>query len=130
MMRRGDIGRLMLGVLLIAVAAPVAAQVRSAPAQDATEDEDPDQPLPNQPVIEPLARIGSVARSAAGVAGQRQTREQGGIAEPMGRIDSRVQNRVQNRLPNRIDRDYDPQALATSPFADAEDRSRTAGRRR
>lgn len=74
---------------------------------------------------------GHVATSAAGTAGQRQTKEQGvtGI-EPMARIDSRVQNRVQSRIRNRIDRYYDPQANAVSPFKVAGDQARTAGKPR
>lgn len=72
-------------------------------------------------------------RSAAGRAGQRQTREQ--IAQdtgiqPMARIDARIQNRVQSRIRNRIDRSYDPQANAASPFVVAGDQARTAGRPR
>ncbi|MBB5712767.1 hypothetical protein [Sphingomonas xinjiangensis] len=64
--------------------------------------------------------------------GQRQTREQvaqdAGI-EPMGRIGRRIQNRVQTRIRNRVDRYYDPQANAASPFAVAGEQARIAGRR-
>src|SRR5690606_10464164 len=62
--------------------------------------------------------------------GERQTREE--VApniEPIRRIANRVQNRVQNRIRNRIDRNYDPQANATSPFEDAAERTAAAGRR-
>ncbi|WP_156363428.1 hypothetical protein [Sphingomonas sp. Leaf30] len=68
-----------------------------------------------------------------GLAGQRQTRQQvaqdTGI-EPMGRISNRIQNRVQARIRNRIDRYYDPQANATTPFIVAGDQLRTTARPR
>lgn len=76
---------------------------------------------------------GQTARSAAGQAGQRQTRErvaQDTGIEPMGRIGGRIQNRAQTRIRNRIDRYYDPQANATSPFVVAGEQARAAGRRR
>jgi len=74
---------------------------------------------------------GRVATSAVGEAGQRQIKEKGvkGI-KPMARLNSRIQNRVQSRVGNRIDRDYDPQANATSSFAVASDRVRTADKPR
>jgi len=97
-----------------------------------------DDPYPEtapvaQPTTGPQARPGETPRSTAGQAGRRQTREQvardSGI-EPMARIESRIQNRAQTRLRNRIDRYYDPQANATSPFVVAGEQARTAGRRR
>lgn len=106
----------------------------SAPtmAQDRYPGDTQDQAAPVQQPL-PETRQGETARSAAGQAGQRQTREEvaaeAGI-EPMGRINGRVQNRVQSRIRNRIDRYYDPQANATSPFAVAGDQARTAGRPR
>ena len=87
-------------------------------------------PLPLTP-SEEFAH-GHIATSSVGEAGQRQTREQAaqeGI-EPLARIDSRIQNRVQSRLRNRIDRDYDPQANAASPFEVAGEKALTAGRPR
>ncbi|WP_308815767.1 hypothetical protein [Sphingomonas sp. GV3] len=45
----------------------------------------------------------------------------------MARIDNRIQNRVQSRIRNRIDRFYNPQADAASPFAVADEQTRTAG---
>lgn len=71
---------------------------------------------------------GHVADSAVGEAGQRQTRQQGIVAgiEPMARINSRIQNRVQSRIRNRIDRYYNPQANAASPFEVAGDQARKA----
>lgn len=74
---------------------------------------------------------GQAPSSALGQVGQRQTR--GGLSteagiEPMGRIEDRIANRVQSRIRNRIDRFYDPQANAVSPFKDAGEESRTAVR--
>lgn len=80
----------------------------------------------------PETQQGETAASSAGRTGQRRTREQvaaqAGI-EPMGRISNRIQNRAQTRIRNRIDRYYDPQANATSPFVVAGEQARTAGRR-
>ena len=60
---------------------------------------------------------GQVARSAAGIAGQRVTGEDQRVdTMPMKRLESRIQNRVQSRVRNRIDRYYDARAGATSPF--------------
>lgn len=74
---------------------------------------------------------GQVAASAAGQVGQRQTRgEAVANIEPMARLDSRIQNRIQSRLRTRVDRDYNPEADAVSPFETAADRARTAGRTR
>ncbi|MGW8192427.1 hypothetical protein [Sphingomonas hankookensis] len=102
-------------------------------AQDRYQDDTQDQPAPIQQQTLPETRQGETARSVAGQAGQRQSREQiaqdAGI-EPMARINGRVQNRVQSRIRNRIDRYYDPQANAASPFEVAGDQARTAGRPR
>lgn len=60
--------------------------------------------------------------------GQRQKRED--VApniEPLDRIESRIANRVQSRIRNRIDRFYDPQANATSPYVVAADQNRQSG---
>ena len=107
--------------------------VAPASSQVTRQDEEPAQiqPPPQQPSTLPPTRPGEVARSATGQAGQRQTRE--GIAqeagiEPMARISSRVQNRVQSRVRNRIDRYYDPQANAASPFVIAGEQARSASR--
>jgi hypothetical protein len=75
----------------------------------------------------------TVASSSSGQVGQRQTRDIAGQEakiEPMARIDNRIQNRVQTRIRNRIDRFYDPQANAKSPFEIAGDEARKAGRGR
>lgn len=66
-----------------------------------------------------------VAESAIGKVGQRQTREMTQThVEPMSRINNRIANRVQNRIRNRLDRYYDPQANATSPYAVAAEQAR------
>lgn len=68
----------------------------------------------------------------AGKVGQRQTRADVvsdiGV-DPMARINNRIANRVQSRLRNRIDKDYDPQANATSPFLVAQEQARGVRRR-
>lgn len=74
-------------------------------------------------------RPSDVATSSAGRAGERQVRgtlDAAGI-EPMARLDSRIANRVQSRLRSRIDRFYDPQANASSPFTVASEQARTTG---
>lgn len=70
---------------------------------------------------------GSAAQSSVGRAGERQTRGTIKGISPIGRVDSRVPSRVQARLRNRIDRYYDPQANAVSPFAVAADLVRRQG---
>ncbi len=120
-----------LGVAL--AGAPASAQVRSTPATADTQDDE--QPIVQQQQQTPpqTNQAGRTAQSSAGQVGQRQTRDtaaaQAGI-KPMARIASRIQNRVQNRLRTRIDRNYDPQANTTDPFAVAEDQARTTGRPR
>lgn len=126
----GHAGQAAIAAAAIALATPGWAQRASA-----TDDREagaiaapPYQSTPS-PVLE--RQRGTVADSAVGQAGRRQTRDQevGGI-KPLGRINSRVANRVQSRLRTRIDRDYDPQANATSPFEAASDRARTVTRPR
>ncbi len=73
--------------------------------------------------------VSQTAESSAGQVGQRQTREK--VApniNPAGRTNSRIANRVESRIRNRIDRYYDPQANATSPFKVAEEQTRKAGK--
>lgn len=73
---------------------------------------------------------GRVDASPVGEVGQRQARDQEvGRVQPAPRINSRIANRVQSRLRNRIDRNYDPQANALSPFAVADEQQRSATRR-
>lgn len=129
---------LLIGFGAALTAAPAMAQVRLAPTTTATtEAQDDEQPVIQQQQQQqtPLQtnQAGRPAQSSAGQVGQRQTRDtaaaQAGI-KPMARIASRIQNRVQNRLRTRIDRNYDPQANTTDPFAVAEDQARTTGRPR
>lgn len=129
MRKGGDHGmtlamRSILSLALLLCAIPAAAQDRYW--------DDQDQLLPVQSPL-PRTDPGETARSSAGQAGQRQTREQVAAdigIEPMGRISTRIQNRVQSRIRNRIDRYYSPQANAISPFAIASEQSATAGRPR
>ena len=101
-------GKMAFGTLLLVVIAG---------AKPAAAQEEPIQPGRN-------AEVGGTE------VGERQTREQNAAnIEPVRRISNRVQNRVQNRIRNRIDRNYDPQANATSPFEDAAERTAAAGRR-
>ena len=84
--------------------------------------------LNGAPAAAQEAPAGSVAQSAVGQAGQRQTRDQNTLhVDPLDRIDSRIANRVQSRLRNRIDRFYDPRANATSPFTVASEQAGTTG---
>jgi hypothetical protein len=112
---------------LFAVAAtgtvfPATAQIQNSPqAIQSTEpvEEDPALTPPARTPVDPVDQFG-----------QRQTRE--GIAketgiEPLGRINNRIQNRVEARLRNRIDRNYNPQANAISPFVVAGDQARVTG---
>lgn len=81
------------------------------------------------PISSPPVQAGRTADTGAGQIGQRQTRAQmAPNVKPLGRIQNRVANRVQNRIRNRIDRNYDPQANATSPFRVAGDRARKTPR--
>ena len=119
--------------LVIALLA-LPAHAQQAP-RNTDEDAIPDyqtRPTVTPGSVAPSSLRQDVASSAVGQAGRRQTREQTaqqtGI-EPMARIDARIQNRVQARIRNRIDRYYDPQANATSPFVVAGDQTRAANRR-
>ncbi len=125
--------RVVIGLAAMLSAAPAIAQVRPVPTSSASEQGDEQPLLPQQQQRTPLDTNGRTARSSVGEVGQRQTREsaaaEAGI-KPMARIASRIQNRVQNRIRNRIDRNYDPLANATDPFAVAEDQARSGSRPR
>jgi hypothetical protein len=86
-----------------------------------------DRPEPPPATTAPI-QSGHVADSTVGRVGQRQTgQEAAPNVQPLARISGRINNRVQSRIRNRIDRNYNPQANATSPFEIAADRAR-AGR--
>lgn len=71
---------------------------------------------------------GRVARSSAGRAGQRQTREQAApFAPPTARLNSRIANRVQSRIRNRVDRNYNPQGGTVAAIENAQTETRRAG---
>jgi len=116
-------------ILALSLAVPAAAQRRDMP----TDQEDPQamqQLQPQSATVRPENVNGRIANSSVGEVGQRQTRaDMAPATEPMARITSRINNRVQNRIRNRIDRNYDPQANATSPFKVAEDQTRVRSRR-
>lgn len=84
----------------------------------------PNADLADGPPVVVDDRIARAPTTNAGTVGQRQTRtdvpRETGI-EPLARISNRIANRVQSRLRNRIDRNYNPEANATSPFAVAQD---------
>lgn len=111
----------------VALASPL--RIGAQTSQTSLDQNEPQvsRQLPTRPAPVAAGRIGG---SSVGTVGQRQTREQvASDASPMARIENRIANRVQSRIRNRIDRDYDPQANSTSPFATAEERTRKAGRR-
>ncbi|WP_156487328.1 hypothetical protein [Sphingomonas melonis] len=101
----------------------------SAAAQRIEQPEDSTAAMQQSIAPLPMTRTGQTAASIAGRIGQRQTRDStiAGI-EPLARIDSRIQNRVESRIRTRIDRYYDPQANAVSPFVVAGERVKQAGR--
>lgn len=84
---------------------------------------------PEQPTIQPTVRQGQMANIGNGEIGQRQSRHQAATnIRPLDRVSNRIANRVQNRLRNRIDPSYDPQPNATSPFATADEQTRSPNR--
>lgn len=67
--------------------------------------------------------------TSAGEVGQRQSREQAAPSlRPLERVASRITNRIQSRVHTRLDRYYDPQGNAQSPFKVAGEQARVAGR--
>jgi hypothetical protein len=105
----------------------IAAGPAIAQSQQPSYSIDLSAPVQARPTVDtdPQQKVGSVATSSVGAAGQRREQNQG-IAniKPTARVENRIANRVQSRIRNRIDRNYDPQANATSPFkvaADQED---------
>lgn len=69
-------------------------------------------------------------QTAVGRAGQRQSRNEATGIVALQRLDTRIVGRVQTRLRTRIDRYYDPQANATSPFKVAGEQLRRGQPRR
>ncbi len=124
-----------IAAVCLLAALPSAAQLRQGArtgGASASQDEEaiPVAPPSSRPAADPN-QTGRLAGSSVGQLGQRQDRTLlNPIAEPMARISNRIQNRVQSRIRNRIDRNYAPQASATSPFADAEEETRSTQRRR
>lgn len=120
----------MIGVVVMAVAC-LAMPVRAAQTRDRS-DEAQEEPLPpprptgtDDDRFKPAS--GKVANSAAGRAGERQNKSSVAGILPTARVETRVANRVQARLRNRIDRYYDPQANAISPFKVAGETSKRQG---
>lgn len=105
---------LMVGGLI--AAPPLSAQ------RDKQRDEPVDEAVPPPKPLGSAARgadqssQGKAATSAVGRAGERQSRASVVGIAPTARLQTRVANRVQTRLRSRIDRNYDPQANAISPF--------------
>ncbi len=115
------IGSMLLGAVLIFAGSVVGAQSR---------DGNVERDLP--PVVVDV-QVAHTVDTGSGRVGQRQTREDAASktgVEPMARFNNRIANRVQTRLRNRIDRTYDPQANAASPFVVANDQIRAVGRPR
>lgn len=113
---------ILFAVVAIGAVVPATAQIQKSPQTfDSSEPAETDPALapPTRTPVDPVDQFG-----------QRQTRESvakdTGI-EPFGRINNRIQNRVESRLRNRIDRNYNPQANAISPFVVAGDQARVAG---
>ena len=78
----------------------------------------------------PAARqnAGQTAKSSVGRAGERRTIAQATGAKPMARINGRIANRIESRVLNRIDRTYDSNNNALSPYVNAGDAAAKAGR--
>lgn len=72
---------------------------------------------------------GRTAETGAGEVGQRQSaRDVSTGIEPTQRVNSRINSRVQSRIRSRIDRNYNPEADATSSIEAAAARTRRAMR--
>lgn len=118
---------LLCAITAVAMSAPALAQRRPEPSDDPLSERDQQQQQQLQARSKEVPdKQGEVAKSAAGRAGERQTREQAAPnVHRIGRISSRIENRVQSRIRNRIDRNYDFKANAASPFKIAEEKART-----
>lgn len=129
---RGSLAAARLTFLLtLGWATLVSAQTPSSGQEDPDQNPVP-QSLPKNRA-EPSAKanpLGQTGQTANGRAGQRQTRDTTTGIVALKRVESRVANRVQSRLRSRIDRYYDPQANATSPFKVAGEETRRQGQTR
>lgn len=116
------------GVPRLALAAAVAFLLCAAmPVQDRGDGEVPQAPMRAQRSTSTDFGLGKPPSSAAGRAGQRQTRDMTGVT-PLARLNGRISNRVQSRISNRIDRNYDPNASTVSSFEAADEQARRAER--
>ena len=118
-------------VLLMVAAGPLNGQTRGEVSEEA------DPTLPRQTVPRPPTTaangdnaLSQTKQTGVGRAGQRQNRDATTGIVALQRLDTRVVSRVQTRLRTRIDRYYDPQANATSPFKVAGERLRRGQPRR
>lgn len=78
-------------------------------------------------------QVGKTAQVNSGRVGQRQSRDDQSSqvnVQPLARTATRISNRVQTRIRNRVDRNYDPQANAASPFSVAADQIRSVNQAR
>lgn len=123
--------RLGLRTLALAVmcsALLLAAGPAAARPPQSSEAINPNQPDRTQQSTDasPRQKAGSVPTSSVGTAGQRREQSQSvANIKPTARLQTRIANRVQSRIRNRIDRFYDPQANAISPFTVAADQAQS-----
>lgn len=107
-------------VTAIALLAPIAA----ANAQDVPID-----PWTASGTASQSLEAGRTAETGAGEVGRRQSaRDVGTGIEPTQRVNSRINSRVQSRIRSRIDRNYNPEADATSSIEAAAAQTRRAMR--
>ena len=124
-MTRASMELIVAALLVGVIAVPGFAQRTTT-----TVDQDEQQSVPTQ---QPRSVQGRNAETGAGQVGRSQNRDDTARVAgftPLGRMNTRIENRVQNRLRNRIDRNYGPEASTNDPFAVAEERTRTPGRRK
>lgn len=127
-LRRGQAGPLaaFVGVAVGLLAAiPASSQTQQIDNQSGYSV-DLSTPFRSQPVTADTDTTGitdNIAKSSVGTVGKRQEARSLTNIKPTARLDTRIANRVQSRIRNRIDRFYDPQANATSPFKVAADQA-------
>lgn len=115
---RGLVQAAALVWVVVGLIAPTPLFAQSDRKQDDPIDEavPPPKPLGNTGRGADASSQGQAAASAVGRAGERQNRAGFVGITPTARLQTRLANRVQTRLRNRIDRNYDSQANAISPF--------------